>query len=217
MHKSPIDAGSNPAGAGAVLRGMALVCFAGSGLGFGYNALGLESRAGWGVPWIGHDRLAALTTEAVVGSNDGSGSSDPHVTQNSDPLAIPSGGPGAELPEIPALGRPVQIEVAAVKQYVDAAGALVIDAREAHEYDAGHVPGAINLPYDQVATDRQRLEQLDTGGRPIVIYCGGGSCELSLSLAWDLVYAGHDRIAVYMGGYPEWVDAGHPIVEGQTP
>lgn len=218
MRKTELDDPATTRGAWVALRGMALVCLAGTGLGLGYNALGLESSPGWGVPWIGQDRLADLTAgAAVVGTSEQPSSADPYRTENSDPLAIPAGGAGAELPEIPALGRPVQIEVAAVKQYVDAAGALVVDAREPHEYETGHIPGAINLPYDQVATDSQRLAGLDSAGRPIVVYCGGGACEMSLSLAWDLVSAGHDRIAVYMGGYPEWVERGYPVVQGTEP
>jgi len=205
--------------ASAGLRGMALLCLAGAALGIGYNALGLGGKDPWGLPWIGRDRLAQLAASAVVSGSTAPESAgvDPYTTDVSDPRAVLAGEAGGGLPEIAPREEPQQIVVAAVQQYVDAGAALLIDAREPQEYEAGHIPGAISLPYDQVATDRQRLEQLDTGGRPIVVYCGGGTCELSLSLAWDLVYAGQTRVAVYMGGYPDWVDAGLPVVTGAKP
>jgi rhodanese-related sulfurtransferase len=198
---------------------MALLVVLGSALGIGYNALGLQAKARWGLAWIGRDRLAELAATATVvaaPSARGHEAQDPYVTQTSDPRAIVALA-GAALPEIPATDSPVQIERQALSQYVDARAALVLDAREAHEYEAGHLPGAVSLPYDQVATDGQRLAQLEAGGRPIVVYCGGGTCELSLDLAWDLIYAGHTRVAVYMGGYPDWVAAGLPVETGSAP
>ena len=59
------------------------------------------------------------------------------------------------------------------------------------------------------------LESLDTAGRPIIVYCGGGTCEISISLAEELIFAGHQRVAVYMGGYPEWVETGNAIETGE--
>ena len=52
------------------------------------------------------------------------------------------------------------------------AGALILDVRTADEYAAGHVPGAVNVPYDQVAA---RLTELgDDPTRPVVVYCESG-------------------------------------------
>ena len=128
-----------------------------------------------------------------------------------DPLAVPA---SVSLPEIPAVGRPVQIELGALRQYFEARGAVIVDAREAWEFEEGHIPGALSLPYDEAATDPARLESLDTAGRPIITYCGGGSCELSLNLADELIYAGHPQVAVFMGGFPEWIADGLPVEAG---
>jgi rhodanese-related sulfurtransferase len=183
-----------------VLGGAGAILLVGLALGAGYNWMGVEG--GWGLPWIGQDRLAqAPTVEAVS-----SGSSYGGI---SDPMAV--GSPAAGLPEIPALGRPVQIEMAALAQLYEARAALIVDAREPDEFGLGHIPGAVNLPYDEVSSQPERLVDLDPGGRPIVVYCGGGGCEVSTSLAYDLVEAGHDRVAVYVGGFPEWEAAGRPV------
>lgn len=199
--------------------GVVALCLAGIVLGAAYNWLGLRGEGGWGLTWVATDRFKEFSESSpVVAASPSDSSSNSYVTDRSDPLAI--AGPeeaAADLPEIPEAGRPVQIELGALEQYVDARAAFVIDAREAFEYADGHIPGAVSLPFDEVATDTARLEALDTGGRPIVVYCGGGTCELSMNMAYELFYAGHRRVAVYMGGYPEWVEAGKPIETGAAP
>jgi phage shock protein E len=62
-------------------------------------------------------------------------------------------------------------DVGAVKALI-AQGALVIDVRTAEEFAAGHLEGALNIPYDVIAT------KLDTIGpdkqRSVVVYCRSG-------------------------------------------
>ena len=54
-----------------------------------------------------------------------------------------------------------------------AAGAItVIDVRSAGEYQAGHVPGALNIPYDQI---EQHLDQISMlKNKPVLLYCRSG-------------------------------------------
>jgi rhodanese-related sulfurtransferase len=180
-----------------LVRDAAAIVLLGVALSLVYNWRGLESRPGWGLPWIGTDRVAELPRLAA-----GPPPSD-------DPMALPEAGAG--LPVIPELDRPVQAELDAVKRLFDADAALIVDAREPAEFAEAHIAGAINLPYDEVSAEPDRLAALDTGGRPIVVYCGGGECELSMDLAYELIYAGHSRVLVYMGGFPEWEAAGYPV------
>jgi len=181
-------------------------------LGLGYNTLGLQEGAGWGIAWKGVDRFGEFNDreDNTVAAVEDPGESA-YMAVSDDPLAPP---PDVEqpVPEIMDVGRPVKVELKAVKQLYDASAALFVDAREEWEFNEGHIGGAISLPYDISVTDPAKLEQLDSGGRPIVVYCGGGACEVSLKLADEMVnYYGHRRVAVYMGGFPEWVGAGYPI------
>lgn len=195
-----------------VVGGVALIVITGLVLGLSYNAFGLNSPRRWGLSWIAEDRMAELDKVATVQALPATETADPYLTDVTDPLAVGSTATEqAALPEIPAIGRPVQIELGALKQYVDADAALIIDAREPGEYAAGHIPGAVNLPFDEAVSDPTRVETLVTAGRPVIAYCGGGTCELSVSLAYELLASGHERVAVYMGGYPEWVEAGHAV------
>ena len=185
----------------------------GAVLGIAFNWLGLASKPAWGLSWIAKDRSAELESMEEIAAAP---VDEPPAYDVNDPMAVPPGNmqASAGLPEIPVLDRPVKIQLGAVKQLVDAAAAVLIDAREPDEYAAGHIPGAISMPYDEISSQPERLENLDDGGKAIIVYCGGGKCELSLSMAWDLIYAGKTRVVVYEGGFPEWESAGHRVEQG---
>lgn len=85
------------------------------------------------------------------------------------------------------------------------AGSIVIvDVREASEFAAGHIPGALNVPLS--AFDAQQLPV----GKPIVLHCRSGARSLkALHMARA---AGRQDIAHYAGGILGWQAAGGPIV-----
>jgi rhodanese-related sulfurtransferase len=200
-----------------LLGGATIIVLCGASLGLIYNGFGIISDHPWGLSWIGKDKMSLLAEAELVESmcpesGEDAAAADDYWTAVSDPLAVPEGAGDIEgLPEIPDAGRPVQIELRALKRYFDADAALIIDARDPDEYDGGHIAGAINLPYHDAVDDPSSLRALETRGRPIITYCGGGSCEVSLTVAEELSSAGHDRIAVYIGGFSEWVEAGYPV------
>lgn len=123
----------------------------------------------------------------------------------------------ADLPVVPDVPGPVQLELPSFKKLYDANAALVVDAREADAYQEGHIAGAVSLPYNDALAEPERAKNLDSGGRPIVIYCSGITCEVSLDLAGVLVKAGKRRVLVFKGGYPAWQTAGYPTRTGTTP
>ncbi len=204
-----------------LLGGAVIIVLCGAALGIVFNLFGLISEHPWGLSWIGQDKLSLLAETEMVGSEwpqeaAGGIETGGYWTDIDDPLAVPAGAPESEgLPEIPDAGRPVQIEIGALKKYFDAKAAVIIDARDKEDFAEGHIAGAINIPYHEAISDPARLQALDTAGRPIITYCGGGTCEVSLTVAEELIYAGHNRIAVYTGGFSEWAEAGLPV--GKAP
>jgi phage shock protein E len=52
-----------------------------------------------------------------------------------------------------------------------AAGALLLDVRTAEEFAEGHLPGALNVPVNELEA---RLAELEPKSRPIVVYCRSG-------------------------------------------
>jgi rhodanese-related sulfurtransferase len=118
------------------------------------------------------------------------------------------------LPEIPDVDRPLDVTLATLKRFYDAGAALIVDARDGDEFADGHIAGALNLPYNDALADPSRVQRLDAQGRPIVVYCSGGDCELSHDLAKVLIEAGKRKVLTYSGGYPEWQAAGYPVERG---
>ena len=57
-----------------------------------------------------------------------------------------------------------------VRALVDA-GAVVVDVRTPGEYAAGHYPGAINIPLDEIV---HRSDELGKADSPLVLYCNSG-------------------------------------------
>jgi rhodanese-related sulfurtransferase len=210
---------------GGLLGGAVWIVLIGTALGFAFNALGLKAEPAFGVAWIakdktedvfvlGEDEVPAAPDDAVppTSAGGGVGTDDPLAAMLGQQMA--SAPPASDLPTLPDLGRPIQMQLSVVKKFFDADAALFLDAREDWEYREGHIPGAVHLPFDQAVTDPARLEALEADGRPMIVYCGGGECELSINLAWELIQAGHGPVTYFQGGYPEWVENGFPVAQG---
>ncbi len=87
-------------------------------------------------------------------------------------------------------------------------GARLLDIRQAAEYAAGHVPGALHLELGDVAARAGELP-----GGPLVVMCGHG--ERAMSAASLLARAGHHQLAVLDGGPDGWAAAtGRPLQPG---
>ncbi len=86
----------------------------------------------------------------------------------------------------------------------------VLDVRPHEEYAAGHVPGAVNIPLQELD---QRLEEL--GNREIVAYCRGPHCVLAFDAVARLREKGMTARRLE-DGYPEWKTAGLPVEENQS-
>lgn len=83
---------------------------------------------------------------------------------------------------------------------------VVLDVRPAHEYAAGHIPGAIGIPVDELAA---RLCELPAEVE-VVAYCRGAFCVFAYE-AVRLLTAHGRRAARLAGGMLEWQVAGLPV------
>lgn len=50
---------------------------------------------------------------------------------------------------------------------------IIIDVREPSEYAAGHVPGAINIPVDDINANTMALKDLEKNSI-VIVYCKSG-------------------------------------------
>jgi rhodanese-related sulfurtransferase len=87
---------------------------------------------------------------------------------------------------------------------------IVLDARPANEYEAGHIAGAISVPIDEL---QDRLRSLPTG-KEYVAYCRGPYCVYA-DRAVELLRASGRRARRVLEGFPEWQAAGLPVARGQ--
>jgi rhodanese-related sulfurtransferase len=93
----------------------------------------------------------------------------------------------------------------AFKDAVAASGALVIDVRQPDEYDAGHIPGAVNIPLRELAANVDKIPT-DT---QVFVYCASGfRAGLAIS---SLRMMGYDNALAYSGSYKAWTEAGEEI------
>jgi rhodanese-related sulfurtransferase len=105
-----------------------------------------------------------------------------------------------------------------------AENAQMVDVRTQKEYDAGHVPGAVLVPYtekslkdiafDPTADSFPGLAKLDKA-RPVIFACNGAECWKSYKAAKAAVAGGFQSVHWFRGGLPEWKEAAF-AVEGTT-
>lgn len=84
---------------------------------------------------------------------------------------------------------------------------VILDVRTAGEFEAGHVPGAINVSHDQVEA---RLAELAAyKSKDVVVYCRSGS-RTALALA-VLEANGFERLWHLEGDFLAWQAANRPL------
>ena len=82
----------------------------------------------------------------------------------------------------------------------------VLDVRPVEEYDAGHVPGAVNVPLSELENHLANLQS----DHEIVAYCRGPHCILAYDAVSRLREKGF-KARRLQDGYPEWKTAGLPV------
>jgi phage shock protein E len=83
----------------------------------------------------------------------------------------------------------------------------VLDVRTPQEFADGHVPGAVNVPYDQLAS---RLAEVPKD-KDVVLYCKSGR---RAGIAADVLAAnGYKRLSHLEGDMNAWIEKGRPIAK----
>lgn len=76
-----------------------------------------------------------------------------------------------------------------------------------------HLPGAVNLPPDEVRALAPTL--LPDLKAEIVVYCADLACPASEKVARELAAMGYENVRDYQGGKADWVAAGLPVEKHQ--
>ncbi len=125
------------------------------------------------------------------------------------------------------------VDIKTVAQAATENGSLVIDVREAYRYNgerepidliAGHIPGAVNVPYEDnlEADGRFRSPQAlaaqyqavigNRDKKKIIVHCGSGVTACHSLLAME--YAGIAGVSLYVGSWSEWSRNEKPMATG---
>src|SRR2546423_5402641 len=88
---------------------------------------------------------------------------------------------------------------------------VILDARPAHEFVAGHIAGALSVAGDGM---QERLRQRSKS-KEYIAYCRGPYCIYADHAVATLQKSGR-RARRLLEGFPEWKAAGLPIEEGEA-
>jgi rhodanese-related sulfurtransferase len=91
---------------------------------------------------------------------------------------------------------------------------VLVDARSPISWAASRLPGAVNIPSGTV--DEHAPRRIPDRDADVVVYCGGGECRASLSVAGRLRELGYRNVRHYPGGRDDWADAGLPLEGGRA-
>jgi sulfur-carrier protein adenylyltransferase/sulfurtransferase len=87
---------------------------------------------------------------------------------------------------------------------------VIVDVREEHEFERGHLPGAVHVPRGYLES---RIEgAVPQRDRRIILYCATGqrSALAANTLEKEL---GYEDVASINGGFTLWRDRGYPFVQ----
>jgi glyoxylase-like metal-dependent hydrolase (beta-lactamase superfamily II)/rhodanese-related sulfurtransferase len=113
-----------------------------------------------------------------------------------------------------AEGRPLEtlqrLPVDEIGPYIDGMHpAQVLDVRDADEFEAGHIPGSLNIPWHDI---KGVPEQLDAA-QPVLVICASGQ-RAGTAASLLQRYGAHEVIHVVGGGVPAWRRLGGQVVGG---
>lgn len=92
---------------------------------------------------------------------------------------------------------------------------VLIDVREADEFTAGHLPGAIHAPRGVLEFKLSSNPALASRDLKVLLYCkSGGRAALAACTMQDMGYLNVQSIA---GGFEAWVAAGKAVALPEQP
>ena len=89
-------------------------------------------------------------------------------------------------------------------------GAVLLDVRDAKDYEAGHIIEARNIPAAEIASRAESLKKYKE--KPVIVYCDGGFASAGAARA--LRASGFTKVVTLNGGLNSWRQENLPLVKG---
>ncbi|HEY9740548.1 MAG TPA: sulfurtransferase [Coleofasciculaceae cyanobacterium] len=171
------------------------------------SRLAFAARLWWLLRYMGHDKVALLDGGWSAWHSQGYPVTD----------ALPKNEPGTFVPQ---LRTDWVVDIDAVKARKDLPDVLLVDSRESDRYlgkqepidpIAGHIPAAINYPWQDVTNAQGYLHSISEQqqrwadvqpGKEVLVYCGSGvtACVNLFSLELAGIHTGK----LYAGSWSDW-------------
>ena len=101
----------------------------------------------------------------------------------------------------------IELEPSDVHQRVTQGEAIIVDVREASEYENVRIPSAFLMPLSFFEADHFPV----IGGTEVILMCAVG--KRSAAAAKQLMNAGFAEVTHMKGGINQWIDDGLPVDE----
>jgi rhodanese-related sulfurtransferase len=88
------------------------------------------------------------------------------------------------------------------------ANALLLDPRPAPQYQAGHIPGAVNVTLDELPSDKKAIRADLASPKVVVVYGANPGDGYAIAATKRLLRAGQNGARLFSGGLAEWRSAG---------
>lgn len=90
---------------------------------------------------------------------------------------------------------------------------VLLEALAPEDYRQAHLPGALNMPPNQVG--RLASELIPNKDFEVIVYCAGLTCHASDQVAHELLALGYTNVRHYSGGKCDWMEADLPVIRGE--
>lgn len=107
-----------------------------------------------------------------------------------------------------AMRKVPRIAIDELKPLMERKSVLVIDVRDPSSFEAGHIPGAVNIDYVNMP---QRARDYLQEKRTIVTYCACTNDTTAARAALDLTEAGVANVKALAGGWNDWMRRGERV------
>ncbi|WP_372794440.1 rhodanese-like domain-containing protein [Pontiella sp.] len=90
--------------------------------------------------------------------------------------------------------------------------AKFVDARPFEEFEMGHIPDAVSLPFERLDDSFETLIELADADRPLIVYCRNRACDDGLLLTQEFQALEKTNLYYFVDGFDAWKEAGCPVV-----
>ena len=93
---------------------------------------------------------------------------------------------------------------------------LFVDARDDDSFDAGHIPGALQIDHYYIEQYLPDVLPAAFTAQKVIVYCNGGKCEDSILVCNDLLDESveWENLLLFKGGWKEWTANHMPVEKG---